>query len=70
VHYSASKVQTVDAIFFMPGWARCGSHKKCVEIGYVEIVFLHLMRSVGHIVDSAMFEARNVDTLFFIPEWA
>jgi hypothetical protein len=43
--------------------------KKCVETRYVVLVFLHPVRSVGHIEWSIMSEAQNVDALFFMLEW-
>jgi hypothetical protein len=50
VHSGASGGQNVDALFFMLGWDRYGFHKKCAGIHYAELVFLHLMGYVGHVV--------------------
>jgi hypothetical protein len=48
------------------GWDQDGYDKKCPEISYAEVVFLHPVGSVGHIVHSG---ARNFDALFFILRW-
>jgi hypothetical protein len=39
-------------------WTRCA-----------ELVFLHLVESAGHVVHSGAFEARNIDTVFFVLGW-
>jgi hypothetical protein len=61
-----SGVGNVDTLFFMLGWAWCGSHKKHNETCYAELVFLHPLHSVGHVVHSSASGKRNVDALFFI----
>jgi hypothetical protein len=40
--------------------------KKCVATCYAELVFLHPMGSIGHVVYSGLSESRNVDALFVI----
>jgi hypothetical protein len=50
----------------MLGWAQCGFHRKCAGTCYAELVFLHLMGSVGHEVHSGVAGAQNVDALFFM----
>jgi hypothetical protein len=61
VHFGASEVL---------GWARCASHEKRIGEQYTKLVFLHLVRSVGHIVCSGASEVQNVNALFFMLGWA
>jgi hypothetical protein len=65
VHPGAS-----DVLFFMLGWARCNFHKKCDGTCYAEIVFLHLVGYMGHVVHSGASAVRNIDALFFMLGWA
>jgi hypothetical protein len=54
----------------MLGLARCDFHKKHAKIRYVELVFLHPVGSVGHVVDSYASNPRNVDGIYFVLGWA
>jgi hypothetical protein len=45
-------------------WARYGCHKKHGMTCYIELVFLHPVGSVGHVVHSIASGARNINTLF------
>jgi hypothetical protein len=56
----------VDALFFMLGLARYGSHKKCIRRRYIELVFLHPVRYAGHVVHSGVSMACNVGSIFFL----
>jgi hypothetical protein len=47
----------------------CGYHKKRAGTCYTELVFLHPVVYVGHVVCSIASEAPNVDALFFILGW-
>jgi hypothetical protein len=68
VHFSAFGVRNVDAPFFILGWDWYGFHKKCAGTHYAELVFLHLVGSVGHIVYFGASGVQNIDTLFFMLE--
>jgi hypothetical protein len=47
VHFGASEVRNIDALFFMLGWNRYGLHKNNVETPYDERVFLYLVGPTG-----------------------
>jgi hypothetical protein len=50
VHSCASGARNVDALFFMLRWDLYEFDKKYVGTRYVELVFLHLVGSEGHVV--------------------
>jgi hypothetical protein len=58
----------VDAQFFKLRWAWCGCHKMRAGTRYAQLVFLNLVRFVGHIVHSGAFRPRMIDALFVIVE--
>jgi hypothetical protein len=47
-----SEVWNIDALFLIPGWVRCKDHKKRAWTHYSELVFLHVVGSMGHAVHS------------------
>jgi hypothetical protein len=55
VHSGASGEQNVDTLFFMLGWDWYGFDKNRAETHCVELVFLDLVGSVGHVVHSGAF---------------
>jgi hypothetical protein len=62
-------VQNGDALFFMLGWDRYGFNKQHDGTDYFELVFLHPMGSMGHVVHSIASGARNGDKLFLMLRW-
>jgi hypothetical protein len=54
----------------MFGWSPCGFHRKRVGTHYAELVFLHPVRSVDHLMRSGVSGAWNAEELFFMLGWA
>jgi hypothetical protein len=46
-----------------------GLTKKRFRTRYAQLVFSHLLGSVGHVVLFGASEVRNVDALFFMLQW-
>jgi hypothetical protein len=53
VHSDASGLRNIDELFFLLGWEWYRFDKKCVGTCYAELVFLHPLGYVGHIVHSS-----------------
>jgi hypothetical protein len=53
VHSGASGTRNIDALFFMLMWGRYGFHKKHDGTRYFKLLFLHLVASTGHAVQSS-----------------
>jgi hypothetical protein len=45
-------------------WDWCGFRKKRIRSSYVELVFLHPVAYMGHVVHSGTSGSRNVNELF------
>jgi hypothetical protein len=56
--------------YSMLEWARCGLHKKRAGTPYGELVFLHPLRSAGHVVYYGTPGQQNGDSLFLMLRWA
>jgi hypothetical protein len=52
VNNGVSEPHNIDALFFMLEWDRYGFNKKHARTRYAGLVFLHLVGSVSHVVQS------------------
>jgi hypothetical protein len=52
--FSVSKARNTEVLFFMLGWAWCSFHKKRARTRYAELIFLHVVGSVSHVVVSGV----------------
>jgi hypothetical protein len=62
--HSHRKIRPSECILL--GWDRYRFNKKHAGIRYVELMFLHPVGSVGHVVHSSASGLQNVDALFFM----
>jgi hypothetical protein len=53
----------------MLGWDRCRSNKNHAGTRYKELVFLHQVGSMGHIVRCGVSSVRKIDALFLMLGW-
>jgi hypothetical protein len=70
VHPGAYGARSVDTLFFMLGWIRCGFHKKRVRNMLRCTCVFAFDRICGHLLPSGASGPRNVDALFFMLGWA
>jgi hypothetical protein len=54
MHSGGSRLQNIDALFFILGWDRYRFNKKHDGTCYAAPGFLHLVGSVGHVVHNCV----------------
>jgi hypothetical protein len=69
VHSATSGARHIGTLFFTLRWVQYGLHQKRAGTHYAELLFLHPVGSVGHVVHSGACGARNVDALFSMLRW-
>jgi hypothetical protein len=69
VHFSASEVQNIDALFFMLRCDRYECQKNHVGTRYADGVFLHPMGFTGPVVHFGASGVQNFDTLLIMLGW-
>jgi hypothetical protein len=69
VHSGAPECEMSMHYFSYSGGAGTVSTKKRIRTHYAELVFLHLVGSVGHIVHCSVSGVRNTDALFVMLGW-
>jgi hypothetical protein len=67
--HSATRARNAKHHFSCSGGTGTNSTKKHVGALYAKLVFLHPVGSVGHVVHSGVYRARNVEALFFLLRW-
>jgi hypothetical protein len=55
--------------YLMVGWDWYGLHKKRVETRYAKHVYLHVVGSMGHLVQFGASASQNINALFFMLGW-
>jgi hypothetical protein len=58
--------------FSCSGWPGADMRilEKAAKTLYAELMFLHLVKSLGHVVHSGVPTPQNIDALFFMLRWA
>jgi hypothetical protein len=64
VQSGASGARNINALFLMLASAQNGFDKKNAMTRYAELVFLHPVRSAGHVVHSIASRAQNINAFF------
>jgi hypothetical protein len=64
VHSNASGPRNIDALYLMLRWARYGFERKSARLCHAKLVFLHPVRSAGHVLHFGASGPRNIIALF------